>query len=105
MTPLASITAMQPAGISSIAARVDFGEVQEAGVARSSRAGMKRTVKARPTMRGWLLVRERAADPDVAQSLFQQDRGERGRGDVCQGDEGSGIVGSGHGVFQGYLLD
>ena len=60
VTRLASITAMQPAGISSIAARVDFGELQEAGVARSSRAGMKRTVKARPTMRGWLLVRENA---------------------------------------------
>ena len=60
LTPLASITSMQPAGISSIAARVDFGELQEAGVARSSRAGMKRTVNALPTMRGWSLVRGNA---------------------------------------------
>jgi hypothetical protein len=51
-TPMASITAMQPSGISSIAARVERGEDQEAGVARSSRAGTKRSVKARPAMRG-----------------------------------------------------
>src|ERR1700735_4413696 len=38
--------------MSSIAARVDRGEDHEAGVARSSRAGMKRKVNARPTMRG-----------------------------------------------------
>ena len=51
LQPFASTTAMQPAGMSSIAARVDRGELHEAGVARSSRAGMKRTVKARPTTR------------------------------------------------------
>ena len=48
---MASITAMQPSGISSIAARVERGEDQEAGVARSSRAGTKRSVKARPAIR------------------------------------------------------
>src|SRR3546814_2662832 len=50
-TPIASATAMQPAGIASMAARVDFGEDQDSGVARSSRAGTKRSVKARPTSR------------------------------------------------------
>jgi hypothetical protein len=52
VTPIASTTAMQPAGMASIAARVEIGEPQEAGVARSSRAGTKRKVKARPTRRG-----------------------------------------------------
>jgi hypothetical protein len=51
VTPSASTTAMQPAGMASIAARVEIGEAQEAGVARSSRAGTKRSVKARPTTR------------------------------------------------------
>ena len=51
VTPIASATATQPGGMSSIAARVERGEDHEAGVARSSRAGMKRKVKARPTMR------------------------------------------------------
>lgn len=44
---------MAPAGMASMAARVDFGEDQLSGVARSSRAGMKRRVKAGPTSRGW----------------------------------------------------
>jgi hypothetical protein len=57
VTPMASLTAMQPAGMSSIAARVERGDDQEAGVARSSRAGTKRSVKARPAMRGWLPAR------------------------------------------------
>ena len=51
MMPIASTTAMPPSGIASIAARVEFGEPQDAGVARSSRAGTKRKVKARPTRR------------------------------------------------------
>ena len=50
--PPASMTATQPAGMSSIAARVERGEDQEAGVATSSRPGMNRSVKARPTTRG-----------------------------------------------------
>ena len=37
----------------SMAARVEIGEPQLAGVARSSRAGTKRSVKARPTSRPW----------------------------------------------------
>ncbi len=48
---MASATAMQPSGIASIAPRVDVGEDHDSGVARSSRAGTKRRVKARPTTR------------------------------------------------------
>src|SRR5262249_29757878 len=48
---IASATATTPAGIASIAARVDRGLAQLSGVARSSRAGTKRSVKARPTTR------------------------------------------------------
>src|SRR5262249_21833704 len=50
--PMASTTAMQPAGIASIAVRVEIGDDQDSGVARSSRAGTKRKVKAGPTRRG-----------------------------------------------------
>src|SRR3979409_2487840 len=50
--PIASTTATQPSGIASIAARVDRGDDQDSGVARSSRIGMKRRVKAAPTTRG-----------------------------------------------------
>ena len=52
LMPIASITAITPSGIASMAARVEIGEAHEAGVARSSRAGTKRSVKARPTSRG-----------------------------------------------------
>ena len=38
VTPIASATATEPGGISSIAALVERGEDHEAGVARSSRA-------------------------------------------------------------------
>src|SRR2546422_1774399 len=51
VTPMASTTAMQPAGIASIAVRVEIGDDQDSGVARSSRAGTKRNVKAGPTNR------------------------------------------------------
>src|SRR5450432_1758456 len=51
LVPIASTTAIEPAGIASIAARVEIGEPHDAGVARSSRAGTKRSVKARPTRR------------------------------------------------------
>ena len=44
---------MQPAGMSSIAALVELGDDQDAGVAKSSRAGTKRKVKARPTILPW----------------------------------------------------
>ena len=40
-----------PSGIASIAARVEIGAAQLAGVARSSRTGTKRKVKAGPTRR------------------------------------------------------
>src|SRR4051812_19121748 len=52
LTPIASTTAMQPCGIASIAVRVEMGEDQDSGVARSSRAGTKRRVNASPTSRG-----------------------------------------------------
>ena len=49
---MASTTAMQPFGMASIAVRVEIGDDQDSGVARSSRAGTKRSVKAGPTSRG-----------------------------------------------------
>src|ERR1700674_4908678 len=52
VTPMASTTAMQPSGMASIAVRVEIGDDQDSGVARSSRAGTKRRVKAGPTSRG-----------------------------------------------------
>ena len=48
---MASTTAMQPSGIASIAVRVEIGDDHDSGVARSSRAGTKRNVKAGPTSR------------------------------------------------------
>src|SRR6185503_9936521 len=51
VTPMASATAMQPSGIASMAARVEIGLPQLAGVARSSRTGTKRNVKAGPINR------------------------------------------------------
>src|ERR1700676_5743062 len=50
--PIASTTATQPSGIASMAARVDRGDDQDSGVARSSRIGTKRSVKAGPTTDG-----------------------------------------------------
>ena len=41
---MASTTAMQPSGIASMAPRVELGEDQLSGVARSSRAGTNRSV-------------------------------------------------------------
>ena len=52
LTPMASTTAIAPSGIASIAARVEIGDDQDSGVARSSRAGTKRSVNASPTRRG-----------------------------------------------------
>ena len=51
VTPIASATTTQPSGIASIAARVEIGLDQLSGVARSSRTGTKRSVKAGPTTR------------------------------------------------------
>src|SRR5579863_1962697 len=51
VTPMASTTAMQPSGMASIAVRVEIGEDHDSGVARSSLAGTKRSVKARPISR------------------------------------------------------
>src|ERR1700761_2705040 len=52
LTPMESTTAIQPAGMASIAVRVEIGDDHDSGVARSSRAGTKRSVKAGPTSRG-----------------------------------------------------
>src|ERR1700730_76770 len=50
--PMASTTAMHPSGMASIAARVERGDDQDSGVARSSRTGLNRRVNAGPTSRG-----------------------------------------------------
>ena len=55
VVPMLSATAITPCGIASMAARVDVGEAQLSGVARSSRAGTNRSVNALPTLRGWPL--------------------------------------------------
>ncbi len=48
---MASAMTTQPSGMASIAERVEIGFDQLAGVARSSRTGTKRSVKAGPTTR------------------------------------------------------
>src|ERR1022692_1414023 len=50
-TPMASATTTQFSGMASIALRVEIGFDQLSGVARSSRTGTKRSVKAGPTTR------------------------------------------------------
>src|SRR5471032_240041 len=51
VTPMASATTTQFSGMASMALRVEIGFDQLAGVARSSRTGTKRSVKAGPTTR------------------------------------------------------
>ena len=81
VTPMASATAIAPSGIASIAARVEMGEAQLAGVARSSRAGTKRKVKAGPATRGWSgFSGDVPAHPDIAQALLQKHRRDGGGG-------------------------
>jgi hypothetical protein len=48
---MASATAITPSGMASIAERVEIGDAQLSGVAKSSRTGTKRKVKAGPTRR------------------------------------------------------
>ena len=50
-TPMASATTITPSGIASMAERVEIGLLQLSGVARSSRAGTNRRVKAGPISR------------------------------------------------------
>jgi hypothetical protein len=50
--PIASTTTMHPFGMASIAARVERGDEQDSGVARSSGIGMNRMVNAGPASRG-----------------------------------------------------
>ena len=95
VTPMASTTAMQPSGMASIAVRVEIGDDQDSGVARSSRAGTKRSVKAGPTSRGCPgPQRLRAAHPDVSQALLEQHGGDGGGGHAGKGRDGFG--GQGH---------
>src|ERR1700684_2719616 len=51
VTPMASTARLQPSGMASMAVLVEIGDDQDSGVARSSRAGTKRSVKAGPTSR------------------------------------------------------
>ncbi len=51
VTPMASATTTQFSGMASIAERVEIGFDQLSGVAKSSRTGTKRSVKAGPTTR------------------------------------------------------
>src|SRR6187200_84490 len=51
VTPIASATTTQFSGMASMAPRVEIGFDQLSGVARSSRTGTKRSVKAGPTTR------------------------------------------------------
>src|SRR5690349_1050378 len=51
VTPMASATTTQFSGMASMAERVEMGFDQLSGVARSSRTGTKRSVKARPATR------------------------------------------------------
>ena len=55
--PMASATATQPSGMASIAPLVERGLAHDSGVARSSRAGTKRSVKAGPTTRSPALAK------------------------------------------------
>src|SRR4051812_14513924 len=70
VTPIASATQMQPSGIASMAARVEIGLDHDSGVARSSRAGTKRSVKALPTRRGWSALRGRVPRIQTLRSPF-----------------------------------
>jgi len=63
-------------GIASIAVRVEIGDDQDSGVARSSRAGTKRSVT--PARQPRLSGPQRfgAAHPDVSQTLLEQHGGD-----------------------------
>ena len=85
LTPMASATAMQPSGIASMAPRVEIGFDQLSGVARSSRTGTKRSVKAGPDQA--LAAgneRLRPVHPAAPDALLQQHRGDGGGGDLAQ---------------------
>ena len=96
VTPIASATQMQPSGIASIARargdrlrpRLGRGEV----LARRHEAQRERLADEPRLAR---VERARAAHPDVAQALLQQQRGERGGGDVLQ--RGDDVAVAGHG--------
>ena len=92
VTPMASTTAMQPSGIASMAARVDFGEDQDFRrreiLARRHEAkrecGPDEPRLSRPQ-------RSRAPDPDVAQAFLQKDRGDGRRRDLGENFDDLGI--------------
>src|ERR1043166_7887161 len=93
-TPMASTTAMQPFGMASIAVRVEIGDDQDSGVAKSSRAGTKRSVKAGPTSRGCPGRSGLVPRIQTFQALLEQHGGDGGGGHAGQGREGFG--GQGH---------
>ena len=77
VTPIASATTTQFSGMASIAPRVEIGFDQLSGVARSSRTGTKRNVKAGPTTRlPGKAERHRARHPGTANAFLQQHRGD-----------------------------
>ncbi len=83
--PIASPTAIQPSGISSIAPRVEIGFAQLSGVARSSRAGTNRIVKAGPISRVAIrLQRLGAVEPAAADAFLQQNGRDRGGGHMAE---------------------
>ena len=93
--PMASTTAMQPSGIASIAVRVEIGDDQDSGVARSSRAGTKRSVKAGPTSRFCPGRSGRVPRIQTFRRPFlEQNRGDGGGGDAGKGRDRFG--GQGH---------
>ena len=97
VTPIASTTAMQPAGIASIAARVEIGDDQRCRRRQVFARRHEAQREGRPdAARGWPgRERPRAAHPDVAQALLQQHRGDGGGGDLFQFRLGGGVQGHG----------
>jgi hypothetical protein len=90
---------MQPSGIASIAARVEIGDDQDSGVARSSRAAIEarrdkpQCERAANETRLAVAQRNGAAHPYVAQAFLEEDRSEGGGGNTGQGFDDLGIEG------------
>ena len=107
VTPMASVTQMQPAGMASIAVRVEIGDDQDSGVARSSRAGTKRSVKAGPTSRGCpgrngLVPRiQMFRSPFLSRTVVMVAVETRDRVAMASDDRDIGNAGSGRGWIKG----
>src|SRR4029079_7351605 len=107
VTPMASITAMQPCGMASIAVREEIGDDQDSGSAATSHAGPERTVQEVTSLRHEAqreggpdqprlsrLQRLGTAHPDVSQALLEQHGGDGAGGHAGQGCDSFG--GPGH---------